>query len=117
MPASKTTIDRESVTYENGLTAMRAAPGTTAGLAPVGYEQSPLSSFGRLDAECSLPASVVAARSGTGRRGCERAVSPSSRSIPRQPPEVVCSGGGAPDSGTLTAYILSLGSGRRRRAP
>lgn len=70
-------------------TAMRAAPGTTAGLAPVGYERSPLSSFGRLDAECSLPASVVAARPG----------------------------GGAPDSGTLTADILSLGSGRRRRAP
>jgi hypothetical protein len=40
----------------------RAGPGTTAGRAPGGYEQSPLSSFGGLDAECSLPTSRVAAR-------------------------------------------------------
>jgi hypothetical protein len=33
-----------------------------SGVAPGGYERSPLSSFGGLDAECSLPASSVAAR-------------------------------------------------------
>ena len=51
---------REALVRNRGGQDLAPPPGSTPG----GYERSPLSSFGGLDAECSLPTSVVAAHPG-----------------------------------------------------
>ena len=48
--------------------------------------------------------------------GAARAVPSSSRSVQRQPPETVYSGGGAPDLDTPAWNTLFVAPGQRRRA-